>query len=265
MAAASYRIVVAASGSRGDVQPYIAVALELRARGHSVSVATEKRMKSLVEEFGLEYREIGGDPTGILWEPTAQDVLKNGSMLKLISLTKDWEAKFNKQDILNSYVSACRGAEVIVAAPLTMTQTFCVSEYLHCAWVPLILGPTVATNEFPLYIMASMFWCCPFFNKLSYWIAFRMLWAGEKGPINEWRTRSLALPPMTNPNGLAGILDDIKPPVIVACSPIISGPLGRVPRDYPSNIHMKGFVFVPSTEESAIDARLVEFVKNDPK
>jgi UDP:flavonoid glycosyltransferase YjiC (YdhE family) len=70
------RIVVAASGSRGDVQPYCAIALALRARGHHVVVATEQRMKGLVEEFGLEFRVIEGDPTGLLWEPKAQEALK---------------------------------------------------------------------------------------------------------------------------------------------------------------------------------------------
>lgn len=41
---------MATVGSRGDVQPYLVLALELRSRGHTVSVATEERLKPLVDE-----------------------------------------------------------------------------------------------------------------------------------------------------------------------------------------------------------------------
>lgn len=60
----SRRVLIVASGSRGDVQPYIAVGVRLAQRGYDVSVATEQRMKSLVEEYGLTYQFMEGDPTG---------------------------------------------------------------------------------------------------------------------------------------------------------------------------------------------------------
>jgi len=48
------RIVIATSGSRGDVQPYVALGIELKSRGHTVVVCTEQRMETLVKDFGLE-------------------------------------------------------------------------------------------------------------------------------------------------------------------------------------------------------------------
>jgi hypothetical protein len=36
-----------------------------------VAIITEKRMEPLVKEFGLEYRGIKGDPTGMLYEAEA--------------------------------------------------------------------------------------------------------------------------------------------------------------------------------------------------
>jgi sterol 3beta-glucosyltransferase len=48
-------ILIVTSGSRGDVQPYVALAIELKARGARVVVATEKRMEDFVKSFaGLE-------------------------------------------------------------------------------------------------------------------------------------------------------------------------------------------------------------------
>lgn len=43
----SLNVVIYASGSRGDVQPYIALGLHLQSLGYQVFIATELRMKGL--------------------------------------------------------------------------------------------------------------------------------------------------------------------------------------------------------------------------
>ena len=70
------KIVIVATGSRGEVQPFIAVALALKSKGHDVVIATEARTKGLVEEFNLECKIVYGDSTGALFEPSAQKILK---------------------------------------------------------------------------------------------------------------------------------------------------------------------------------------------
>jgi UDP:flavonoid glycosyltransferase YjiC (YdhE family) len=47
------KIVIFTSGSRGDVQPYCALGLELASRGCEVTLCTEERVRPLVESFGL--------------------------------------------------------------------------------------------------------------------------------------------------------------------------------------------------------------------
>ncbi len=254
-------VVIVASGSRGEVQPYIALAIALQARGHHVAIATETRMKSLVElDFGLEYRQIVGDPTGLLWEPYAQEALKKGSFFKLMTMTKDWDSKFDRMEILQSYVSACEGAELIIGANLTLTQSYCVSEYLGCAWLPVILGPTFPTSEFPLWIVPSWLHCLP--NKWFYTFVFKALWTNEKVYINRWREEKLKLPPITDPSGIMSIIERQKPPVIIACSPLICGPKKQVPKDYPRYVHLYGFAFVTTNDmdERSVNIQLKNFV-----
>ena len=43
------RIVFVAAGTGGDVQPYIALAMGLRAAGHTVRIATHHNFRALVE------------------------------------------------------------------------------------------------------------------------------------------------------------------------------------------------------------------------
>ena len=49
------RITVLTLGSRGDVQPYVALGKGLQAAGHDVTIATAKDFAQFVCQNGLQY------------------------------------------------------------------------------------------------------------------------------------------------------------------------------------------------------------------
>jgi len=53
-------------GSRGDVQPYIALALRLKKDGHTIVIITHDEFKGWIEGYGLIHRQAGGDPTALM-------------------------------------------------------------------------------------------------------------------------------------------------------------------------------------------------------
>ena len=66
-------------GSRGDVQPYIALGLRLKRDGHKVVIVTHGTLirpsgdalisdefKHWIEGYGIEHRQAGGDPTALM-------------------------------------------------------------------------------------------------------------------------------------------------------------------------------------------------------
>lgn len=53
--------VIPTIGTRGDVQPYIALASRLHAAGHGAVLATHPCMRGLVETYGVEFAPIGPD------------------------------------------------------------------------------------------------------------------------------------------------------------------------------------------------------------
>jgi sterol 3beta-glucosyltransferase len=55
------RIVIPTIGSRGDVQPYLALAAGLQRAGHAVTVVTHPMMRSLVTGHGLSFQPMGPD------------------------------------------------------------------------------------------------------------------------------------------------------------------------------------------------------------
>ncbi len=44
------------------MQPFVAVGLKLKEYGHRVRVATHAELRGFVEQFGLEFYPLGGDP-----------------------------------------------------------------------------------------------------------------------------------------------------------------------------------------------------------
>lgn len=62
----SLRFTCLTIGSRGDVQPYIALAKGLQADGHTVKIATHLEFKDWIEGHGIEYAYVGGDPAELM-------------------------------------------------------------------------------------------------------------------------------------------------------------------------------------------------------
>ena len=60
-------IVIHVVGSRGDVQPFVALGQVLkRTHGHRVRLATHPTFRTFVEENELEFFSIGGDPAELM-------------------------------------------------------------------------------------------------------------------------------------------------------------------------------------------------------
>ena len=55
------KFIIPTIGTRGDVQPYIALALGLIHRNHSVTLATHPCMRTLVESYGIPFAPMGPD------------------------------------------------------------------------------------------------------------------------------------------------------------------------------------------------------------
>src|SRR5512142_1412181 len=60
------QIVIITLGSRGDVQPYLALGKGLREAGHAVRIVTHPPFEELVRGEGLDFASLGGDPRALV-------------------------------------------------------------------------------------------------------------------------------------------------------------------------------------------------------
>ena len=59
------RIAIIASGSRGDVQPYVALGKGLQEAGHEIRLVTHEDFQTLVQSHGLAFWPVKGSVQAI--------------------------------------------------------------------------------------------------------------------------------------------------------------------------------------------------------
>lgn len=71
------KILIATVGSRGDVQPYVALGKGLRASGHAATICTSVRFEDLVAEHGLAYAYLNDDLLTLLDSVEGRNALED--------------------------------------------------------------------------------------------------------------------------------------------------------------------------------------------
>jgi sterol 3beta-glucosyltransferase len=78
------RIRMISVGSRGDLQPYLAILLELQRRGHQVTLIGSVNFQAVAEAHALPFVPLPGDFTTLLSSETGL-ALMQGKPVRLIA------------------------------------------------------------------------------------------------------------------------------------------------------------------------------------
>jgi vancomycin aglycone glucosyltransferase len=132
------KVLLCSIGSRGDVQPILALALELRALGHNASLCVAPNFKDWVESFGLTCVPIGPDLKKLTGGSAPGKALKP-SPAQLRQL-----AAHTTRGHFQVLTEAARGCDLIVAAGALQITTRSIAEalkipYVFAAYCPVTL------------------------------------------------------------------------------------------------------------------------------
>ncbi|KAF1789603.1 Glycosyltransferase family 28, N-terminal domain [Phytophthora cactorum] len=194
-------------GTRGDVQPFLAIALRLQEDGHRVRLATHAVYRDFVMSHGIEFYPLGGDPK----ELAAYMVKTGGNLIpmKIKTLTEDGPGvpgpPFRAQAIIANPVSY---GHVHVAERLGVPLHIMFPQ----PWVPTMAFPHPLSN-----LAYTGKWQKR--NYLSYKLVDMIMWQGTEGVINEFRTEVLKLHPIRNGDSGSELLLDLSIPHSFMWSP----------------------------------------------
>ncbi|KAH8178470.1 sterol 3-beta-glucosyltransferase UGT80A2 [Sarocladium implicatum] len=250
-------IVIQVVGSRGDVQPFVALGCELLKHGHRVRLATHGGFRDFILNAGLDFFDIGGDPAELM----AYMVKNPGLIPSMKSLRAgDVQAKQRMMaEMLRGCWSSCISpdpisghpfvAEAIVANPPSFA-------HIHCAQalsVPVHLMftmPWTSTTDFrhPLanFISSSkdeprdkqaQTAAAETANYVSYLMVEWLTWQGLGDVVNTWRN-TLGLEPLAFTEGPL-LPETLRVPFTYCWSPS----LVPKPNDWGQHIDICGFFF----------------------
>jgi hypothetical protein len=227
-------IVIMIVGSRGDVQPYVALGKLLLKDGHRVRIATHETFRTFVRDAGLEFFCIGGDPKNLMSYMVknpglmpGMESLLNGDIGRQRTMLTEmingcWKACYEPDDESGKTFAA----DAIISNPPAFA-------HVHCAealGIPLLLSftmPWSPTTAFPhpLVNVKQSNAENGLTNYLSYALADILTWQGIGDIVNDFRTKTLGLTPLSLRSG-PGLADRLKVPWTYCMSPALVPPPG---------------------------------------
>lgn len=250
------KITIVASGTRGDVQPYVALGQGLHAAGHQVRVLSTGDFESLAKDAGLEFISTGMSIEQMLQNPEWRQVTESGNFLKVIG-KMNAEMKRRAEDFAREMPSAIEGSDLLVTGMGGMGGAFSIAEKLNIPIQLAYLFPFTPTRAFP----APLFPRLPLgqvLNPLSFQVLRQVFWQSTR--IADVETRKRIGLPKASFWGPYGALDRRRVPTIYGYSRHV---LPDAP-DWGDHIQVTGFWFLEAAADWTPPSSLVDFLKVGP-
>ena len=231
----SKRVLFATVGSLGDLHPCLALALELKRRGHSVTIATIEYYRSKVESLGLQFHPIRPD-----MNPTDGEMIRQCEDLK-----RGPEILFRKivlphlRETYEDLLEAAAGVDLMVAGELNYAAPL-VAEMLGLKWVSAILSPASFFSAHDPSVMVNVPWLIHV--RKAGWRVYRAVFnLGRRGTRHWWDpVRKLRRDEGLRPDCDPLFRDKFSPDLVLA---MFSPLLARSQPDWPLQTQQTGFVF----------------------
>ncbi|MGD1895650.1 MAG: glycosyltransferase [Phormidesmis sp.] len=251
-------ITILTVGSRGDVQPFCAIALGLMQAGHSVTLASSPNFADFAAQWNIPFAPIAGDFQALLSSSVGLDLLEGNSKAELIEEDLRW------QQLLNAW-DACQGSDIIVFSPLT-TWGYHLAEALKIPGILATQVPVSATRAFPFLGFARRCdqWLQGWANLFSYRLVGFLFWRRSAKVINRFRQDVLGLSklPWLGAQYRRDAPSQLSPLPVLNCfsSAVIPPAL-----DWDDSVHQGGYCFLDTSKSFTPSVALQDFLIEDPK
>lgn len=253
------KIAIFTLGSRGDVQPYVALGVEALKYNHEVVICTGESFKSFIENNNIEFAKADLDLMAILQTKEGQDIFNNGKkhILKSLKYAKE-KVNPSYRKTMDQFYKCAKDADIIIYHPKSFgAQDIALKLNIPCICmspVPFIYP----IEEFPNLVVSSKGNLGKKINKLTY-IPFKYADASNIKEINDFREKVLNMP-----NRKSGIYayDINKKPVPIVYP--VSKYLFKDVKTWGNKVYLPGFVFLENKEEK-LDDKIEKFISKGSK
>ncbi|KAH7327757.1 hypothetical protein B0I35DRAFT_345407 [Stachybotrys elegans] len=240
------RITCLTIGSRGDVQPYIALCKGLLADGHKPRIATHDEFKDWVESHGIEFARVEGDPSDLMRLCIENGTFTWAFLREANSTFRGW-----LDDLLASAYTACLDSDVLIESPSAMAGIH-IAEKLGIPYFRAFTMPWTRTRAYPHAFIMPEHKMGGAYNYMTYIMFDNIFWKATAGQVNRWRKKTLGLPSTSLEK-----MQTNKVPFLYNFSPSVVAP----PLDFSDWIRVTGYWFLNEGTNWTPPADLLAFMK----
>ncbi len=257
------KIFIATVGTRGDVQPYVALGKGLRAAGHDVTLATCERFRGFVEEHGLGYGHVNDEIMQLVDSDVGKELMEKATGVpQIIAANFRLMRRVGpmQERLLNDIWEAARACEpdLILFHPKA------------------VLGPAIAekldieaalASPIPMIVPTGDFPCAGFpvaplgraYNRMTYGFVnmFMRLIAGRY--VRKWRRQTATPPRGRNFDILHSPDGEIAPAIFAYSNHVIPRP-----SDWPDQVAATGYWFLETGGDWRPTPELTDFLEAGP-
>lgn len=249
-------VSLVAAGTRGDVEPYVALGKGLQAAGYDVRLVATYDFATLVTNAGLQFASMGLSAQARLQSPEWRQAMEQGNFLTILSKMRA-EMKQNASEQAQALPPLVKDSDLILAGMTGLTGGVSIAEALHIPVMQTQVVPFTPTRAFPSPLVPSL----PLgsaLNRLSFHITRQLFWQSFK--VSDIATRQLLGLPKGSFWGPYRALAHQHVPVLYGYSAHV---LPR-PRDWPTEHQVTGYWFLDPPPDWMPPADLVRFLEDGP-
>ncbi len=249
-------VAILTLGTRGDVQPFVALGAGLQEAGHEVTLVTGKGFGAIVSGRGLRYVALDVDLLELAQSPEGRTALR--SPRGTLRMARGLMPTVRKMLVDQWEAAASSGADAVVYHPKAMVGHH-VAEALGVPGFLALPVPALSpTRTFPVPVLPLPDLGGPL-NKLSYGAFFRSITLPYRRMVNRWRKETLGLPALPLS---ASELELRGEPVVrlYPCSPHVV----PVPADWDESSAMTGYWFLDAGSDWRPPDELAAFLEDGP-
>lgn len=225
----SLKITCLTIGSRGDVQPYIALCKGLLAKGHKPRIATHAEFQGWIESHGIEFARVEGDPAELMRLCIEHGTFTWAFLREANSSFRGW-----LDGLLVSAATACEGSDLLIESPSAMAGIH-IAEKLAIPYFRAFTMPWTRTRAYPHAFAIPEYKMGGAYNYMTYIMFDNIFWKAIAHQINRWRNNTLGLP-----NTSIEKMQPNKVPFLYNFSPSVVAP----PLDFSDWIRVTGYWFL---------------------
>jgi UDP:flavonoid glycosyltransferase YjiC (YdhE family) len=250
------RIIITTFGSTGDLNPFIALGIALRSRGHDVVFAVESNFQQQVSLLRFPVHVLAGDQEQAL-ASFSQQIFNNDQPLTSLKLLVDHYILPTLPAKVADLREICQQADLLISVAPQFAASIA-AEMLHISWISVILTPSTLPSASIPAQPTSIQLPAPLehiINRFSWFIGGIFLRHNVDKPINQLR-RTFHVPPDSNLMWTGNLSRQFT---ALAVSPAF---MPR-PNDWPDYVHMTGFCFWDRPEHWQSPVALESFLHGD--